>query len=204
MTKQVQVNYGLRHGYLSPEGTFTSSPPEQNSPMGLFVISPTNSGKSQFITISPKTGIQVTDDGIAIQGEKEVIPLENIEFRIVRGHPVLYVASTNHPLVRLSDQLLDILDPVLPNKYTYQIKNGEIEIGQGTPLGRIMFPTQVQLKPNIRLHPPYLYQGRRQIHLDDCFCTRNGNSVSLCTSNSNHPKENILATVMHSALQYGI
>lgn len=202
MTKAVQVNYGLRQGYLSPEGTFSSNPPYSGAQMGLFVIA--HGTPSQFITLPPKTGYQVTDEGISIDDGKQTIPLDDIEFRIDRGHPVLYVASVDRPLIRLSDKLLEILDPILPNKYTYQVSDSGMEIGHGTSLGRIIRPTRVQMKPNVRLIPPYIHLGRRQIHLDDCFCTRNGDSVSLCTSDPNQPKENILATVMYSALQYGI
>jgi hypothetical protein len=192
-----RIQYGLRQGYLTERNTYATDPPQPHSQMGLFVVTdPQQMGISpqmQFVTLPTSSGLELTHDGLYIHPEftcvrenvptcdinGHVFPLDDIEFRVKDGNPILYLTPYRLPLIRLSDQLLEILDPPIGKDYQHKVTDGRLYIGRHTPLGRISDTKEVALRAGIKLECPALPCGNsarfklpngERIHLESCDC----------------------------------
>ena len=206
--KQPRVAYGLRQGYLTERRTYAEKPPQAHSPLGLFVVTDPDQSdypqQAQFVELKGGSGLRVTPDGLQVSDgfrfpketlptweiRDRVFPLEDLEFRIRRGHPILYLAPYRLPLVRLSDQLLEILDPAIGKEYHLEMRGGRIGVGRKTPLGRIADTQELHLAEGVNwvpVHDGYFHlQGGKHVGIKECYCERNtdGTRVGVYTPSS--------------------
>ena len=214
-----RIPYGLRQGYLTERNTYATHPPQPHSPMGLFVVTdpeqPEIPPQMQFVILPKASKLELTGDGLHIHQDftcvledvpahdiqGHVFPLQDVEFRVQNGNPVLYLTPYRLPLIRLSDQLLEILDPALGNDYQPHVHEGKLYIGRQTPLGRLADAKEAQVSDGIQLEcgrssgagSRFRLRNGQRVHLEECDCRglRGGKQIGLY--NTDLPE--VLATV---------
>ena len=213
------IQYGLRQGYLTERNTYAIHPPPTSFPHGTFCgygsRTPGISPQMQFVILPKESKLELTHDGLHIHQDftcvledvptqdiqGHVFPLEDVEFRVQGGNPVLYLTPYRLPLIRLSNQLLEILDPPLGKDYQPHVYEGKLYIGRHTPLGRVADAKEAQLSDGIQFEcgrasgagSRFRLPNGQRVHLEECDCRGLRGGTQIGVYNTDLPE--VLATV---------